>query len=186
MKNIAGTLLILAVFSLSALTANAQEYMTRTGHITFSSKTPLETIQGDNNQVSSILNSKTGELLFSLLNKSFEFRQALMQEHFNEKYMESDKFPKSTFKGKITDISKVNFSKDGTYQVEVEGDLTIHGVTKPVREKASLDVKGSEVTARSTFNVKPADYKIEIPSLVKEKIADNIPVLVVMNYKPKK
>ena len=107
------SLLFTLSFGLVCLSATAQDYITRTGHITFLSSTPMETIEGNNYQVTSALNTKTGDLLFSLLQKSFEFKQALMQEHYNEKYMESDKFPKATFKGKIKDLSKVNFSKDG-------------------------------------------------------------------------
>jgi polyisoprenoid-binding protein YceI len=146
----------------------------------------METIEGNNYSVSSILNTKTGELIFSLLNKSFQFKQALMEEHFNEKYMESDKYPKATFKGKIKDISKVNFSKDGIYQVEVEGELSMHGVTKTVTEPGTIEVKGGEIIAKANFNVVPEDYKIEIPALVREKIAKIIPIKVDMDYKPKK
>ena len=109
-----------------------------------------------------------------------------MEEHYNEKYMESDKYPKITFKGKIKDLSKVNFSKDGVYQVIVDGDLSLHGVTKTISEPGTIEVKGSEINAKSNFSVVPEDYKIEIPGLVREKIAKTIPITVDMNYKPKK
>ena len=169
-----------------SFTAKAQEFMTRTGHITFLSQTPMETIEANNFTVASKLDTKTGELIFSLINKSFQFKQALMEEHYNEKYMESDKYPKITFKGKIKDLSKVNFSKDGVYQVIVDGDLSLHGVTKTISEPGTIEVKGSEINAKSNFSVVPEDYKIEIPGLVREKIARTIPITVDMNYKPKK
>ena len=89
----------------------------------------------------------TGEIAFNLLVKSFEFKIALMQEHFNENYMESDKYPKASFKGKITNLDKINFKKDGVYPAEVIGDLTIHNVTKPLTAKGTLEVKGGTVTA---------------------------------------
>ena len=161
-----------------SFTAKAQEFMTRTGHITFLSQTPMETIEANNFTVASKLDTKTGELIFSLINKSFQFKQALMEEHYNEKYMESDKYPKITF--------KVNFSKDGVYQVIVDGDLSLHGVTKTISEPGTIEVKGSEINAKSNFSVVPEDYKIEIPGLVREKIARTIPITVDMNYKPKK
>src|SRR5688500_15365572 len=122
-----------AVFVIgSAFAPAGQVLTTRTGHISFYSSAKLEDIEAHNYQVSSSLNTETGDMAYVVMIKSFQFKKALMQEHFNENYMESDKYPKSTFKGKITDLSKVNFNKDGTYNVKVQGDLFIHGVTKNV------------------------------------------------------
>jgi len=101
-----------------------------------------------------------------------------MQEHFNENYMESDKYPKAEFKGKIADIAKVNFAKDGTYDVTVKGNMTIHGVTKEVNVPGTVTVKGTQVTTNAEFDVVPADYKINIPKLVEGKIAKEIEVTV--------
>lgn len=86
-------------------------YMTKTGYIGFYSHTPVEDIKADNNQVASILDSQTGEMVFNVLIKSFVFEKALMQEHFNENYMESDKYPKASFKGKVSNLEKIDFSK---------------------------------------------------------------------------
>jgi len=158
--------------------AFAQRYMTRTGKVTFFSKTSMMDIQAINNEVACAMDAKEGGLQFIVLIKSFKFESALMQEHFNENYMESDKFPKAEFKGKITDISGVNFAKDGTYNVKVSGKLTIHGVTKDVNLPGTIVIKGGEVTANSTFIVKCADYGVTIPSLVASKISQDIKVTV--------
>ena len=112
--------------------------LTRTGKITFHAGSSLEDIDATNNEVSSALNTKTGELVFNVLVKSFHFRRALMEEHFNEEYMQSDKYPKAQFTGKITNLKDADFGKEGSYNVNAEGDLTIHGVTR----KVVLDVDG--------------------------------------------
>jgi polyisoprenoid-binding protein YceI len=160
----------------------AQKYMSRTGVITFTSKAPMETIEGKNNQVASTLNAATGEITIALLIKSFEFDRALLQEHFNENYMESDKYPRSVFKGKISNLEAVNFKKNGQYQVTIEGQLTIHNVTKAVKEAATVTVSGTKVTAAAKFNIAPAEYGIQIPSLVKDKIAKNVVTVVNIPY----
>ena len=161
-----------------AFQSEAQKYMTRTGKITFFSSTPVENIEAFNNDVSSVMDAQTGELIFIVPIKSFKFEKALMQEHFNENYMESDQFPKAEFKGKITDLSGVDFKKDGTYKVQTSGKLTIHGVTKVVTVPGTITIKGRQVTTTAKFDVRPADYGIKIPSMVASKIADKIEVTV--------
>lgn len=156
--------------------------ITHTGHISFFSKATMENIEANNYQVSSSLNTSNGEMAFSVLVKSFQFEKAKMQEHFNENYMESDKYPKSTFKGSITDFKSVNLGKDGTYKVHVAGDLTIHGVTKKVDEPGTITVKGSQINAKSSFPIKIADYNITIPAVVKDKVAEVVTVSVDMTY----
>jgi polyisoprenoid-binding protein YceI len=178
MKKLLFILSLLAVIN----TIYAQKYMSRNGHIEFLSKTPMETIEGKNNQVASTLNAATGDLAFAVLVKSFEFKQALLQEHFNENYLESDKYPRSMFKGKITNISAVNFQKDGTYPVNVEGQLTIHNVTKDVKSKGTVVIKEGKVSANSNFSITPTDYGIIIPSLVKDKIAKQVDVKANVPY----
>ncbi len=150
----------------------AQKYMTRTAKISFNAtaaKSP-EKIEAINNEVANILDAKTGDMIFQVPVKSFKFERALMQEHFNENYMESDKFPKAEFKGKIANLSEVNLAKDGTYNAKVAGKLTIHGVTNDVNVPGTITVKGSNVTAKAKFPVKLHDYGIEIPSVVADKI----------------
>jgi hypothetical protein len=172
---------LLFVASLSQL-VSAQKYITKTGHIWFYSHTPMEDIEAHNRQVVSSIDCTSGELAFLLLVKSFEFKTALMQEHFNENYMESDKIPKASFKGKIDNIAAIDFKKDGKYPAEVSGDLTIHGVTKHLATAGVIEVKGAAINANAKFVIVPQDYGIQIPSLVAEKIAREIPVTVEMIF----
>ena len=180
-----GPMMILAITISISYTLSAQKYYTKNGNISFFSKTNIENISADNNQVVSVLNTQTGELQFSLLIKNFHFKKALMEEHFNENYIESEKFPKSTFKGNIADISKVNFNSDGTYNVSVAGDLTLHGVTQKVTSNGTITVKGGKINASAKFPAKPSDFNIEIPKLVKDNIAETIDVTVNCDYDQK-
>ena len=180
MKRLASVILFLGLF----LAANAQKYITKNGYIGFFSGTPVEDIKGDNNQVASVIDISTGEIVFQVLIKSFKFEKALMEEHFNENYLESEKFPKSTFKGKITNLAAVDFSKPGQYEVIVEGDLNIHDVTNKVSVTGSIEVIPGGINANSKFNVVPEDYKIKIPAIVRENIAKIIEVTVAIRYSP--
>lgn len=168
--------------TLLVLSANAQKYMTKNGYIGFYSHTPMEDIKADNNQVAGIIDIATGDMVFQALIKSFHFDRALMEEHFNENYMESEKYPKATFKGKISNLSAVNFAKNGTYEVTVEGDLTIHNVANKVSTKGSIEIVTGGINAGSKFKVNPEDYKIEIPGVVREKINKDLEVNVMMKY----
>jgi len=158
--------------------------MTKNGYIGFYSHTPMEDVKADNNQVASILDISTGEIVFQSLIKSFHFEKALMEVHFNENYMDSEKFPKSIFKGKITNLSSVDFKKSGIYEVTVEGELTIHDVTNTVSTKGTIEVTSGGINANSKFNIVPEDYKISIPGVVREKIAKNLEVTVSIKYTP--
>lgn len=166
---------------------NAQNiYMTKTGKVSFYSRAKsLEKVEADNNEVSSILNTQTGDLVFAILVKSFHFESALMEEHFNENYMESSKFPKATFKGKISNLASVNFAKDGAYPVTVEGELTMHGITKKVSATGSITTKAGKISASSKFSVKLKDYNVVIPSLVKDKISEDIDITADCKYELK-
>jgi hypothetical protein len=172
------TLLFLTV------TASAQKYMTKNGFIGFYSHTSMEDIKADNNQVASVIDSGTGNVVFQVLIKSFHFDSALMEEHFNENYMESDKYPKSTFKGMITNLASVTFSKNGTYDVIIDGDLTIHNVTNKVSVRGTIEVIAGGINADAKFKIVPEDYNIAIPSVVREKINKDLEVTVAMKYAP--
>lgn len=158
-----------------ATSASAQKYFTRSGYLGFFSKTKMEDIKADNNKVTFILDAATGQVEISALQQSFEFEKALMQEHYNENYVESEKYPKATFKGKV-DMSKVNFKKDGTYNTTVTGDLTMHGVTKSTTANATFTIAGGKITTESKFPVSCKDFNIEIPAAVKDNISDRIDV----------
>jgi hypothetical protein len=173
--------LVLAASTFTKLSAQSK-YFTRDGNISFYSDAPLEKIEAHNAKAASVLDPATGNIEFSVLMKAFEFQKALMQEHFNENYIESTKFPKAVFKGKVDDISKVNFTKDGSYPVNVSGDLTLHGVTKPVSAPGTIEIKDGKITAKSEFKIKNEDYDIQIPKLVSEKVAKEVRILVDVSY----
>ncbi len=171
--------------ALLPLTLIAQDrYATRTGHIAFTSETPVENIEAHNNKVSSVWDVTTGAIEFAALIKAFEFEKALMQEHFNENYMESNTHPKATFKGKVNGLTAEQMSTPGTYDVTVTGDLTIHGVTRQVSHPGTITVNADgSVMAVSQFIVKPEDHEIKIPGVVRDNIAEEITVLVDLDYK---
>lgn len=175
MKRIIITILLFAGVSSASY---AQKYMTRTGKVSFFSGTPIENIEAFNNETASIFDAKSGDIIFQVPIKSFKFEKETMQEHFNDDYMESSKYPKSDFKGKIEDMSKVNLSKDGNYKVIAKGKLTMHGVTHDISLPGTITVKGSELTLNAKFMVAPQDYNIKIPSMVASKIAKNIEITV--------
>jgi len=168
---------LLIGFSLILPTAVfGQRLSTRTGFVGFYSKTALEDIKAENNQVFAIIEPGTKKLAFSLLLKGFVFPKELMQEHFNENYVESDKYPKATFTGTYT--GDVDLNKDGIYKVVVKGDLNLHNTTKPVEASATLEVKAGHLVGTTEFKSKPEDYNISIPSLVRDKIDKEIAVKV--------
>lgn len=169
---------VLAICCLSATMLHAQKYMTRTGKVSFFSGTSIENIEAFNNEAACVLDTKSGEVAFIVPIKSFKFEKGLMQEHFNENYMESDKFPKANFKGTVANITAVNFTKDGVYKVKVAGKLTMHGVTKDVSSEGTITVKSGAATVNSKFAVVPGDYGIKIPSMASSKIASKIEVTI--------
>lgn len=171
-------ILLLAITAFFSQNLKSQNYLTKTGTISFFSAAPLENIEAVNKQVTAMLNPSTGEVAFKVLIKSFVFEKALMQEHFNENYMESDKYPDSRFSGKVTDFKKIDLKKDGVYPVVAEGDLTIHGVTKKISAPGTIEVKEGKLHIKSKFNVAVADYNITIPKAVANNIAKNIDITV--------
>jgi hypothetical protein len=172
------TLLILSI-TILAISAFSQQYITKNGHIKFYSETPIETIEAHNKQVNSILDIHTGDFVFKILMKSFEFEKALMQEHFNENYVESDKFPNAMFKGKVINLGEIDFTKSGEYPAIVEGEMTIHGETKSIQTSGTLLITDAEtIKGNAVFMVKPADYNIKIPNTVVANIAEEIEVSV--------
>jgi len=183
MKNLIITALIVLI---AAFQVNAQKFITKNGKISFYSDGPLEKIEAHNSQVNSALNTETGAIVFKVLMKSFIFEKALMQEHFNENYVESDKFPNATLKGNVVNSSEIDFSQNGTYGATIEGDLTIHGITKKVREEGTFTVSDDGIHGESKFFIKLADYDISIPGAVTGKIAEEIEISVDVNLAPYK
>jgi len=176
---------LVVLFACFATQLSAQRYLTKAGSVDFLSKAPLETIEGKNKSTAALLDSKTGSLDVIVMVKSFVFEKQLMQEHFNENYMESDKFPKASYKGVIDNPAAVNFAKDGEYQVSTTGKLSIHGVSKDVKQTGKLIVKGGKVILSSNFSVALADYGISIPGAVKDKVAKDVKIVVNCILDPK-
>ncbi|MFZ1784847.1 MAG: YceI family protein [Ferruginibacter sp.] len=163
----------------------AQKYFTKNGRISFFSKTSLENIKAENNQVINVLNTQSGLIQFSLIVKNFHFEKSLMEVHFNENYMESGRFPYAGFKGTIINLADVSFDKDGIYPVRVTGDMTIHGMVKKVDATGTITITGGKLSLASKFFIKITDYNISIPKLVIDKIAESIEVNVQTNFDQK-
>jgi polyisoprenoid-binding protein YceI len=162
------------IFFLSCLVfqGKAQLFLTNTGESSFFSETPIENIVAVNKEVASIINVSSGEIAVKIRNVSFHFPNKLMEEHFNENYMESSKFPNAMFKGKIQE--KIDFKKEGTYEVTAKGILEMHGVKKEKVLKGKLTIGKDQLTLICDFDVKLVDYKIDVPTLVLAKIAESI------------
>lgn len=177
-------LLIIGLLAAS-LSGVAQKYFTRTGHISFFSETSMENIEAHNKTVTAVFDVASKKIQFAVTMKSFVFEKALMQEHFNENYVESDDFPKATFSGMIPNLNEVNFEKDGVYNVTVKGQLTIHGVTKEVNVPAKFVVLKGSVKGEAQLQLNPEDYNITIPSVVRDKIAKQLLVDIQMDFSKK-
>lgn len=179
-------IIILSLILLISNGAEAQQkFYTKNGIITFTSKAPVQTIEAVNNKVLSVWETATGNIEFSLLIKGFQFPKALMQEHFNENYLESDKFPKATFKGVIENSKSIVFSGDNVQNVKVNGVLTMHGISKQITIPATIKIKNGEVSALTNFFISLDDYAIKVPSVVSESINKKINIQInITSYKP--
>lgn len=180
--NLRSIVLTGALVALSFTDSFGQKYVSRDAYIRFFGSTPIEDIEGVSNQGSSIVDTESGDVVFQVLMRGFTFEKALMQEHFNENYVESEQFPKATFAGKISNLSDVDFGTDGAYTVNLTGSFTIHGVSKPLTTTGTLTVKGTEILLESKFMITPEDHDIEIPSAVRDNIAKEFEVTVKAKY----
>lgn len=171
-------ILLMACFITGSSALFAQKLMTRTGKISFFSSTSIENIEAFNNEVAAAYDATNGNLVFQVAIKSFKFEKQLMQDHFNDDYMESSKFPKANFNGTVVDFNKVDVKKNGTYKANVSGALTIHGITKKVAVPGTIEVKDGAATFHGTFNIALSDYNIKIPSIAEGKIAKTIAITV--------
>lgn len=180
MKKILITIFLLAGFF---ATSFSQNYLTRNGNISFSSHTALEDVKAQNNEVVSTINSSTGDVEFRVAVKSFHFEKTAMEEHFNDDdYMASEKYPKAGFKGKITNLSAVDFTKDGTYNVTVSGNLTIRDVTKQINADGKITIKNGAVHVESSFSIQRKDYNVIGESFVQKKIGETINININCDY----
>lgn len=170
---------LVIMLMMSVLTqVQAQKYITKNALIHFFSETPAEKIEANNNQVNCALDIQTGDFIFKVLMQSFQFERALMQEHFNENYVESHLYPNSTFVGKLNGIESIDFTKNGTHNVTVTGVLTMHGVSKNITEKGTIEIIDGKIKAKSVFDILIADYNIKVPTAVMGKIAEKMEIRV--------
>ncbi|UAY56589.1 YceI family protein [Arachidicoccus terrestris] len=169
---------LIMVLALISVKSEAQSYFTRGGQISFFSKSPVEDIKAENHQVLAIIDPVRHKLAFNLLIKGFLFEKQLMQDHFNEDVMESDRFPKATFTGSMKEGVK-----EGLNHVHLTGQLTIRGITKPLNTMADLELKNQVLHGNCQFKISLADYKIKIPAVLKNNIAPDILVTVNVDCK---
>lgn len=160
--------------------AGQDTYVCKNAKISLFSSAPLEDIDATSNSGTSVFNAATGDLAFIVPIRSLQFQKSLMQEHFNENYMESDKFPNASFKGKVQE--KIDTQKDGAYPATVTGVLDVHGVKQTRTIKGTITVNKGTVSLASAFTVACKDHQIEIPKLVFQKIAETIQVKVAAAY----
>lgn len=172
---------VLLILSATTFSQAADRYISSKSHIKFFSTTPVEDIEANNYASVSTINPATGEVVFSVPMQSFEFEKAMMQKHFNnEHFLETNVYPKSKLKGEITNLSEVDFNKDGTYEAQFEGEITIKDKTQSLNEATTVEVKGNTVTATTEFYLTLADFGITFDEgeMVSEKIAKKVLVSV--------
>lgn len=178
------TITIIICLLVSTISISAQDlYKATDGEISFFSEAPVENISAVNKDVKALINAKNAEVAFIVTNVGFKFEKPLMEEHFNENYMESHKYKVSVFKGKI--IDEIDFTKDGTYEVTAKGTLDIHGVTVEREIKGTLTISNGKINLTTEFDVALKDHKIKIPKVVVKNIAEVIKVTVNINFEKK-
>lgn len=178
-------ILILALLLIPFATVlQAQTYKTRDGYITFNpNKDQSHTDYASaSKEATAVLKVETAEVALLVPMKTFHFNNALLEEHFNENYLHTDKFPNATYKGKLIGFNKDQLSKDGVYNLSSEGQVTLHGVTKNFTAPVKMEVKGKTVTFHCVFKIKAEEYNIDIPGLVKPKLADETPLAATIPF----
>jgi polyisoprenoid-binding protein YceI len=179
------TIILFALVAFTAVSFGQKKRTTTSATINFDATTKLDALpKAENKTAVASLNTKNGDVAFEAIVKNFAFGNPKIQEHFNTAgWMDSDKFPKATFKGKITNLSAVNFKADGTYSADVTGDLTMHGITKPVTTKASVVVSGKTITTTSDFTVALAEYDVKGAAIGAGKVSTDPKISVVAEFK---
>lgn len=183
MKKILSVLFVV-VIAATKISIGQTVFLATGGTVSFFSETPAENIDAITTSMTSVLNTGTGDIAFTVPMRTFKFKKSLMEEHFNEKYVESEKYPKAAFKAKVNE--KIDWTKNGVYNVTATGTFDLHGVTKEVTEKGKLTINDNKILLECNFKVSLKDYKIEVPSIVSSVIADLIDVKMSCTYQPYK
>ena len=173
---------LIFLFGAFSLLQAQDKLITKTGHVWFYSHAALEDIEAHSHQAAAIIITAKGSIAVMIPIMSFEFKKTLMQEHFNENYMESAKYPKATFTGSINNLSEINPKKNGIYKTVAEGDLTIHNVTKHIKADGTVEVKDGKYNVKSKFQVLLKDYNIAVESRFTNNIASTIDVNIDLNF----
>ncbi len=158
--------------------SQAQKYYSKTAQVSFYSSTPVEKFDAQSSSGNCVMDMETGKVEFAVLVKSLKFKKALMEEHFNENYMDSHKYPKAIFKGHISDHDKISLTSSYNGKHMAKGDLTIRGVTRPVEVEVAFIVSNGKLSASTDFNITVADFDIKIPSVVRENVAKEVDIKV--------
>lgn len=179
------TIMLFALATLTLVTFAQKKRVTTSATIIFDATTPKDAFpKAENKTVVASINTKNGDVAFEAIIKSFSFTNPTIQDHFNgAQWMDSEKLPKSTFKGKITNLKEVNFKKDGTYSATVTGNLTLHGITKPVTSTATITVAGKTISTKTDFTINLDDYGITGAAIGAGKVAKEPKISVVADFK---
>jgi len=176
-------MIVLSIFVLQTYVISAQsKYMSKDGNASFFSEALLEDIEAHSKEAQSVIDLSTQKVVVKIPISSFHFDKSLMEEHFNENYMETEKYPNALFDGVYSAATPIEAGKDGTYQVEVSGKLTIHGVTNEIKTEGTIEIKDGKLISKTVFPVKLEDYKIKIPKIVFKNIAEVVEVKIDMLY----
>ncbi len=159
---------------------SGQKYIARNGYVRFFSEAPLENIEAINQEGLSFFETSTGKVAFTIPIKNFEFEKSLMQQHFNENYLESERYPNSTFQGNIAGFSEV----EGKQDLKATGKMTIHGITQDISVAGMGVIEGDHILLEASFPIKLEDYKIKIPRVVLYNIAEEVEVTIKFKYVP--
>jgi polyisoprenoid-binding protein YceI len=159
-----------------------QIYMADSCHISFFSATSMEDIEAINSISKPVMSTATGDIQISVSNQDFIFKSRLMQEHYNEDYMETDKYPHTIFKGKVNE--KVDYTKDGVNQVTVTGTMNMHGVVNTITIPGTITIQTGIIFLAAKFNIKMVDYNIKIPSVLGSNLSDHVAVTLAATMKP--
>lgn len=173
-------LLIIGVLVFFTGTSYSQRYYCNNGQISFFQETPIENIEGKSNTLISIIDKQKNEIAYKVKMTSFIFDKALMQDHFNENYVESEKFPFATYQGEINE--NIDWSVNGTYNISSTGILTMHGISKTITEKGSITINGDKIKIVNNFKIKFTDFNVEIPKLLISQLTDVVDIKIETNY----
>ena len=160
------------------------KFLCNEGNIVFYSHTALEDITAKNEEVASVIDAETGEIAVIVRISAFQFERKLMKEHFNENYLESEKYPKATFNGSILNNPEVDYNTAGLYAVKLQGSMTIHGVSREIRAEGKLEVLQGGLHAKAKILLNPEDYGIKIPKVVRKNIANNLEIRIELTHRP--